>query len=143
MFENLFKTVPDTTGAIEPEDSPTLYVQDEDGEFTEQQDILYAPGTVFYIKSPDGTFEPEANAPDPEVVSPVTLDFMIETSIAFLRENGYAVTLEAELPVMHHAANYDTSIYLDQLRGMVVSHVSNRGSIDDMCNLIEKIKAGI
>jgi len=140
MFENLFKTVPDTTEAIEPEDSPTLYVQDEDGEFTEQQDILYAPGTVFYIKSPDGAFKPEANAPDPEVVSPVTLDFMIETSIAFLRENGYEVVPTEE---MQPSSNFDTSIYLDQLRGMVVSHVSNRGSIDDMCNLIEKIKAGI
>jgi len=145
MSENLFKTTPDTPAANEP----LLYTQDEDGKFTEQLDIIYAPGTVFYTKSLDGTFEPESSVliPIADETQSITLDFMIDTSIEFLRQKGFSVVALDSQPGQDaanpSASTIEISIMLELLKGLVSSHMTNHGSIDDACSLIDKIKAAL
>lgn len=138
MFKTLSKTTPAETPVAE---APLLYTQNDDGTFQEQLDIIYPPGTVFYTKSPDGSFEPEVQVPL-EPASEVTEEFVISTAVDFLRAKGYTVAAENEIKPgsnLEHAI--EISLMLDQLRGMAISHVSNRATIDDMCELIGKIKA--
>jgi len=141
MFETLFKTTPTETPVAE---APLLYTQRDDGTFQEQMDVIYAPGTVFYTQSPDGSFEPVAdwNTDVAQETPQVTEEFVITTAVNFLRAKGYTVAAENEIKPgsnLEHAI--EISLMLDQLRGMAISHVSNRASIDDMCELIGKIKA--
>jgi hypothetical protein len=134
-------------------ESPVLYTQEYDGEFVPQKDIIYPPGTTFYIEHPDGTFEPQDTASiepaSADETQQVTREFMIDTACGFLREQGYRVTAPEDMCAVvgeteaAQGGNIEVHLLLDQLRGMVISHVSNRGSIDDMCNLIEKIKESL
>ncbi len=142
MFKNLLgNKIASTT--TEP---PKRYTQLDDGTFQEQLDIIYAPSTVFYTKSPDGSFAP-ATATEPGVEDNghyITEQYMIDTSIEFLRAKGYIVAAAGTEPIDSPPVSkrdIEASMLLDQLRGMAISHVSNRGTIDDMCMVIAKIKA--
>ena len=131
---------------------PMLYTQLNDGTFQEQMEIAYAPGTVFYTRSDTGTFEPQNTEPCSETVVDkvpveITRDFMIDTSIEFLRKNGFSVVSLDSQPgpdaANPSASTIEINIMLELLKGLVSSHMTNHGSIDDACSLIDKIKAAL
>lgn len=143
MFENI-KNVLLRESSVSTPEATTLYTQADDGTFQEKMDISYAPGTVFYIKNPDGAFEPEiSDTPyEPSHTSEMTEGFMVATAIQFLQAHGYTATSADETrPVTPLADSIEISLALDQLRSMAGSHVQSRATIDDMYDVIEKIRA--
>lgn len=99
---------PETIAAAQQPDA-TLYTLLDNGEYQEQQDILYPPGTKFYFKHPDGTYSDANIEIGPDITQPeITEEFMIAKATEFMELRGYKVlTPEA---VIHSATGCDSPV---------------------------------
>jgi hypothetical protein len=155
--------VPQEGQPVPQQPDSTLYTLLDNGEYQEQMDVIYPPGTKFYFKRGDGTYYDANIEISPDITQPeITEEFMIAKATEFMELRGYKILKPGEVGMTVESATdflrangqiamplekiptgsvkLEISVLLAKLKSLFNSHAQTHQALDEAHGIISKIE---